>query len=128
MINDNTIYNKNLFGALFVKKISILIVIPFRKILTVIHMATRRYCHMQCGHFCNKTTSLLFLIVLNNRVVNTKVGFSLIWPGWRFIVFTQIYQWFESELHKYINGLRVNLVYHQYQTNEERCSKAQHRN
>ena len=78
MINDNTIYNKNLFGALFIKKILILIVIPFRKTLTVIYMATRRHCHMQCEHFCNKTISLLFLIVLNNRVVNTKIGFSLI--------------------------------------------------
>ena len=68
------------------------------------------YCYKQCEHFYNKTTSLLFLIVLNDRVANTKVGFSLIWPGWRIIGFTQIYQWFEYELHKYINDLRMNYI------------------
>ena len=36
------------------------------------------YCYKQCEHFYNKTTSLLFLIVLNDRVANTKVGFTLI--------------------------------------------------
>ena len=80
--------NKHLFGALFIKKISMLIVIPFCKILTVIYMTTHRHCYMQRKDFCNKTTSLLFLTISSDRVVNTKVGFSSIWPSWRVVVFT----------------------------------------
>ena len=53
----------------------------FHKILTVIYVLPHWYCYKQCEHFYNKTTSLFFLIVLNDKVANTKglgLGFSLI--------------------------------------------------
>ena len=59
--------------------ISMLIMIPFRKIMTVFYMAINCYSrnsYMLCDDVCNVTTFSLYFIVLNDRVVNDKIGFS----------------------------------------------------
>ena len=49
---------KHLPGALSIKKVSMLIIIPFCKILTVTYTMAHCDRYMQCKDICNKTTLL----------------------------------------------------------------------